>query len=165
VCWLDQYGHYWFLARFSRWWPRFTKIWPKSTCLAWLTRSVGLINPKWKPGASQPTPRKENVVPRFDNKIRVIASNNTMDYKRRNTYLLTLLSSENSDRTKDTWCSPHCLNDAHDEVGDECVHEKLRADRFCLRCRGTFLPASSEATRTTPSRANPHLFVPLYPSL
>jgi hypothetical protein len=66
------------------------------------------------------------------------------------TYPLTLIGIENSDRTKDTWCIPNCLNAVHEEAGDEYVHEKLRADRFRLRCRGTFLLASSEATRTLP---------------
>jgi hypothetical protein len=43
--------------------------------------SVDLIirvkEPDLKPGASQPTPLKQNLVPRFDNKIRVTLSNRT----------------------------------------------------------------------------------------
>jgi hypothetical protein len=41
-------------------------------------------------------------------------------------------------------------NTVHEEAGDECAHEKLRADRFCLQCRDTSLPVSSEVTRTPP---------------
>jgi spore maturation protein CgeB len=37
-------------------------------------------------------------------------------------YSLTLLSSENSDGAKVTWCSPYCLNAVHEEAGDGCVH-------------------------------------------
>jgi hypothetical protein len=65
-------------------------------------------------------------------------------------YSLTLLGSDNSDRAKYTWGSPHCLNAVHEEAGDECVHEKLKADRFNRRCRGTSLQASSGGTRTSP---------------
>jgi hypothetical protein len=66
----------------------------------------------------------------------------------RKIYPITLLDNESSDRTKDTWCIPRCLNAIHEEAGDECVHEKLRADRFHLWCRDTSLPASSEPSRT-----------------
>jgi hypothetical protein len=45
---------------------------------------------------------------------------------------------------------PHCLNAIQEEAGDECAHEKRRADRFLPRCGDTSLPASSEATRTPP---------------
>jgi hypothetical protein len=66
----------------------------------------------------------------------------------RKIYPITLLDIENSDKTWDTWCITRCLNVVHEGVGDECVHEKLRADKFCLWCRDTSLPTSSEATRT-----------------
>jgi hypothetical protein len=36
---------------------------------------VTVNKPGWKPGASQPTPLKQNLVPRFDNKIRANSSN------------------------------------------------------------------------------------------
>jgi hypothetical protein len=35
--------------------------------------------------------------------------------------------------TKDTWCTPRFLNVLREGAGDECVHEKLRADGFRLR--------------------------------
>jgi hypothetical protein len=80
----------------------------------------------------------------------VIPSNKTKGYQGRKTYSLPLLGSEDSDGTNDTWYSPHCLNVAHEEAGDECVHEKLKADRFRLRCKGTSLQASNEGTQTSP---------------
>jgi hypothetical protein len=46
--------------------------------------------------------------------------------------------------------SPHCLNAVHEEAGDECVHEKLKEDRFRRWCRGTSLQASNEVTQSTP---------------
>jgi hypothetical protein len=74
----------------------------------------------------------------------------TRGYKGRETYPNTLLNTENSARTKDTWCTPRFLNVVREGVGDECVHEKLKADRFHLWCRDTSLPAFSEAARTPP---------------
>jgi hypothetical protein len=65
-------------------------------------------------------------------------------------YSLTLLGSENSDRAKDTWCSSHYLNTVHEEAGDGCAHEKLKAVIFRQRCRDTSLQASSGGTRTSP---------------
>jgi hypothetical protein len=50
--------------------------------------------------------------------------------QKRKTYSRTLLGTENSDRAKDTWCYPHCLNAVHEKAGDECVHEKLKEVRF-----------------------------------
>jgi hypothetical protein len=73
-----------------------------------------------------------------------------LGWQGRKIYLVTFLDIENSDRTKDTWCIPRYLNAVHEGAGDECAHEKLRADRFRLWCRDTSLPASSEATRTPP---------------
>jgi hypothetical protein len=107
------------------------------------------MNSDEKPRASQPTPLKKYLFPCFDNKIRAIPSTR-QKLQRRKTYLLTPLCSENSDGAKDTWCSPHFLNAVHEAVGNDCVHEKLRAYRFLLRCRDTFLQASSEGTRTFP---------------
>jgi hypothetical protein len=71
-------------------------------------------------------------------------------YKGGRTYHHTLLDIENSNRAKDTWCSPHCLNVVHGEAGDECVPEKLKKGKFCQRCRDTSLRASSGGTRTSP---------------
>jgi hypothetical protein len=65
-------------------------------------------------------------------------------------YSLTLLGNENSDGAKDTWCSPHCLNAVHEEVGDGCAHEKLKEDKLRRWCRGTSLQASSGGTQTSP---------------
>jgi hypothetical protein len=45
--------------------------------------------------------------------------------------LTYILDSENSDRAKDTWCSPHSLNAVHEEAGDVCVHRKLIEDKLC----------------------------------
>jgi hypothetical protein len=112
-------------------------------------RIIRVNEPGWKPGASQPTPLKQNLIPRFNNKIRANQTNKTRVTKGK-TYSLTLLDIENSNGTKDIWWSPHCLNAVHEEAGDECVHEKLRADKFRLRCRDTSPQASSEATRSTP---------------
>jgi hypothetical protein len=53
------------------------------------------------------------------------------------------LDSENSDRAKDTWCSPHCLNAVHEGAGDGCVHGKLKEDKLRRQCRGTSLQASN----------------------
>jgi hypothetical protein len=36
---------------------------------------IRVNSPAEKPGASQPTPLKQNLVPRFDNKIRALPSN------------------------------------------------------------------------------------------
>jgi hypothetical protein len=69
--------------------------------------------------------------------------------KRWKIYSLTLLDSENSNRVKDTWCSPHCLNTVHEEADDGCVHGKLKEDKFHRRCRGTSLQASNGETRTS----------------
>jgi hypothetical protein len=44
--------------------------------------------------------------------------------------LVTFLDSENSDRAKDTWFSPPCLNAVHELVGDGCVHGKLKEDKL-----------------------------------
>jgi hypothetical protein len=87
---------------------------------------------------------------RFENKSRAIPSDMTGGYKGRETYPITVLNIENSFRTKYTWCNPRCLNTVHEGAGDECEHEKLRADRFHMRCKYTSLLASSEATRTPP---------------
>jgi hypothetical protein len=70
--------------------------------------------------------------------------------QRRKIYSLTLLGSENSNRAKDTWCPPHCLNAVHEEADDECVHGKLKEDKLHRRCRGTSLQASSGGTRASP---------------
>jgi hypothetical protein len=111
---------------------------------------IRVNNPGRKPGASQLTPPlKQNLVPRFDNKIRANQSNKTRVTKRK-TYSLTLLDSENSDGEKGTWCSLHCLNAVHEEADNECVHEKLKEEKLHQRCRGTSLQASSGGTRASP---------------
>jgi hypothetical protein len=38
-------------------------------------RIIRVNKSDWKPGASQPTPLKQNLVPRFNNKIRALPSN------------------------------------------------------------------------------------------
>jgi hypothetical protein len=83
-------------------------------------------------------PPERNLVPRFDNKIRTILSN-MLGVTRGKIYPVRLLDIEKSDKTKDTWCIHRCLNVVHEGAGDECVHEKLRADRSHLRCRDTSL--------------------------
>jgi hypothetical protein len=79
--------------------------------------------------ASQPTPFKQNLVPRFYNEIKATSSNkaNVTSWK---IYSLPFLDSENSYGAKDTWGSPHCLNAVHEEAGDGCVHEKLKEDKL-----------------------------------
>jgi hypothetical protein len=112
-------------------------------------RIIRVNNPGRKPGASQLTPLKQNLVPRFDNKIRANQSNKTRVTKRK-TYSLTLFDSENSNGAKGTWCSLHCLNAVYEEADNECVHGKLKEDKLHQRCRGTSLQASSGGTRASP---------------
>jgi hypothetical protein len=149
----------------SRVWPRVDQGWPKGVIgdvfevMAQVDRRLTKVNtvdrfirvnkPDWKPGASQPTPLKQNLVPRFDNKIRATLSNK-IRVTRWKTYSLIFLGSENSDREKDTWCSPHCLNAVHEEAGDEYVHGRLKEDKLRRRCRGTSLQASNGGTQTSP---------------
>jgi hypothetical protein len=131
---------------FSRWWPRLTIVWPKSTRL---TRLIRVNKPGWKPGASQPTPLNRilsrDSTTRLEKNLLMIQR-----LQRMKIYSLTLLDSENLDGAKDTWCSPHCLNAVHEEAGDGCVHEKLKEDKLRRRCRGTSLQASSGGTQTSP---------------
>jgi hypothetical protein len=112
-------------------------------------RIIRVNKPGWKPGASQPTPLKQNLVSRFDNKIGAALSNKVR-VTRWKIYLLTFLDSENSDKAKDTRCSPHCLNAVHEEAGDGCVHGKLQEGKLRRQLRDTSLQASSEGARTSP---------------
>jgi hypothetical protein len=64
--------------------------------------------------------------------------------------LFTRPNIGNSDGTKGTRCVPYYLIAVHEEVGDECAHAQLIADRFRLRYRDTSLSTSSEKTRTLP---------------
>jgi hypothetical protein len=89
-----------------------------------LTGSLGLINPTENLGRHSLPPLN-----RFDNKIRATLSNK-IRVTRWKTYSLIFLGSENSDREKDTWCSPHCLNAVHEEAGDEYVHGRLKEDKL-----------------------------------
>jgi hypothetical protein len=77
----------------------------------------------------QPTPLKQNLVPRFDNKIGATLFDEAKVTKWK-IYSLIFLGSENSDGAKDTWDSPHCLNAVHEEAGDGCVHGKLKEDKL-----------------------------------
>jgi hypothetical protein len=52
--------------------------------------------------------------------------------------------------SKGVRCVPYYLIAVHEEVGDECAHEQLMADRFLLQHRDTSTPASSEATQALP---------------
>jgi hypothetical protein len=52
--------------------------------------------------------------------------------------------------SKGVRCFPYYLIAVHEEVGDECAHEQLMADRFLLQHRDTSTPASSEATQALP---------------
>jgi hypothetical protein len=45
---------------------------------------------------------------------------------------------------------PYYLIAVHEEAADEGAHEQLIADRFCLWYRDTFLPTSSETSRSLP---------------
>jgi hypothetical protein len=45
---------------------------------------------------------------------------------------------------------PHYLITIREEVGDECAHAQLIADKFLLRYKDTSLPVSSGKTRTLP---------------
>jgi hypothetical protein len=131
---------------FSRWWPRLTVVWPKSTRL---TRSLGLINPAENLGCYS-LPPLNRISPR-DSTTRLDNLLTTRQRLQRwKIYSLTLLNGENSNGAKDTWCSPHCLNATHEEAGDGCVHGKLKKDKLRRRCRGTLLQASSRGTRTSP---------------
>jgi hypothetical protein len=54
-------------------------------------RIIRVNDPDRKPGASQPTPLKQNLVPRFDNKIRATLSNKIglQDGRHTHSYFLT----------------------------------------------------------------------------
>jgi hypothetical protein len=98
---------------------------------------------------SQPTPLKQNLIPRFDNRIEATPSNEAR-LQRWKIYSLTFLYSKNSDGAKDTWDSPHYIDTVHEEAGDEYVHGKLKEDKLRQRCRDTSLQASNGGTRTSP---------------
>jgi hypothetical protein len=128
---------------FSRWWPRLTVVWPKSTRLTvvWpkstrLTGSLGLINLAENLGRHSLPPL--NRISSRDSTTRLeqhlLMRQRLQRWK---IYSLTLLGSENSDRAKDTQCSPHCPNAVHEEADDECAHGKLKEDKLHRRCRGT----------------------------
>jgi hypothetical protein len=52
--------------------------------------------------------------------------------------------------SKGVRCVPCYHIAVHEEVGDECAHEQLIADRFRLQHRDTSTPASSVSTRALP---------------
>jgi hypothetical protein len=110
---------------------------------------ISVNDAKQKPGASQPTPRKKNLVPRFDYKIKVIPAIMTRGYKGKR-HLCYTFQYRNSDGTKGTRCVLYSLIAVHEEAGEECAHGQLIADKFCVRCRDTSLSTSSEMTRTLP---------------
>jgi hypothetical protein len=131
---------------FSRWWPRLTVVWPKSTRL---TRSLGLNNRLKNLGRHRLPPLTR--ISSRDSTTRLEQHFLTRQgLQRWKIYSLIFLDSENSYRVKDTWCSPPYLNAAHGEADDECVHGKLKEDKLCRRCRGTSLQASNRGTRTSP---------------
>jgi hypothetical protein len=131
---------------FSRWWPRLTVVWPKSTQL---TFSLGLNTPAENLGRHSLPPLN-----RISSRASTIRLEQLLlrrqGLQRWKTYSLTFLYSENSDGAKDTWCSPHCLNTVHEEAGDGYVHGKLKEDKLHRRCRDTSLQASNGGTRTSP---------------
>jgi hypothetical protein len=110
-----------------------------------LTSSLGLINPTGNLGRHSLPPLKQNLVPRFDNKIETTLSDEAKVTKWM-IYSLIILGSEHSDGAKDTWNSPRCINAIHEEAGDECVHGKLKEDKLHRRCRDTSLQASNGGT-------------------
>jgi hypothetical protein len=131
---------------FSRWWPRMTVVWLKSTQLAC---SLGLINPAEILGRHSLPPlnriSSRDLTTRLEQ--RFLTGQGLQRWK---IYSLIFLDSENSDRAEDTWGSPHCLNTVHEEAGDGCVHGKLTEDTLRRRCRGTSLQASNGGTRASP---------------
>jgi hypothetical protein len=131
---------------FSRWWPRLVVVWPKSTRL---TGWLGLRNPTENLGRHSLPPL--NKIPSRDSTTRLEQHFLTRSgLQRWKTYSLIFLDSENSNREKDTWCSPPCLKAVHEGASDGCVHGKLKEDKLRRRCRGTSLQASNGGTRTSP---------------
>jgi hypothetical protein len=94
-------------------------------------------------------PLKENLVLRFDYKIRVIPPIMTRGYKGRKISTLHFPVSR-IQMEQSTRFVPYSLITVHEEAGDECAHGQLTADRFHLQYKDTSLPTSSEMTRTLP---------------
>jgi hypothetical protein len=114
-----------------------------------LTCSLGLINRVENLGRHSLPPL--NRISSWDSTTRLEQHCLTRPGLRRwKTYSLIFLDGENSDRVKDTWCSPHCLNAVHEEAGNEYVHGKLKEDKLRRQCRGKSLQASNGGTRTSP---------------
>jgi hypothetical protein len=92
---------------------------------------VRVNEPGCKPGVSQPTPLKQNLVPRFDNKIRANQSNK-MGVTKGGGHILSHFSTLRIQIRQKIHGALLIASVAHEEVGDECVHEKLKADIFFL---------------------------------